>query len=236
MTGRGRAGIILDVSELPPLLQDIAAVLFDLDGTLVETNIDFTLMKRRTLELCARHGADPGLLADRDILSIIEDAAGMMPRPQAEDFRRQAWEILEEMEMQSLTRARLMDGCGELLQGLQQRDIRTGIVTRNCRRAASILIGMLPVKVDVWLAREDVPRTKPDPLHLHEALKVLGVRPEKSLMVGDHPMDIRAGRGAGCRTVGLLGGRQPGYYDETGADAVFPDLRSLCDALFGPDR
>ncbi len=224
------------MSDLPPLLQDIAAVLFDLDGTLVETGIDFTLMKRRTLELCQRHGADAASLDGLDILTIIEEAAAGMAAAQASGFRREAWAMLEEMEMQSVPGARLMDGCAELLQELRGRGLRTGIVTRNCRRAAAILIGMLPVPVDVWLAREDVSRTKPDPLHVLEALNVLGVRPENALMVGDHLMDIRAGREAGCRTAGLLGGRQPGYYDGTGADAVFPDLRSLCDALFGPHR
>ncbi len=224
------------MSDLPPLLQDIAAVLFDLDGTLVETGIDFTLMKRRTLELCERRGADAASLDGLDILTIIEEAAARMPAAQASGFRREAWAMLEEMEMQSVPGAHLMDGCAELLQELRGRGLRTGIVTRNCRRAAAILIGMLPVPVDVWLAREDVSRTKPDPLHVLEALNVLGVRPENALMVGDHLMDIRAGREAGCRTAGLLGGRQPGYYDGTGADAVFPDLRSLCDALFGPHR
>jgi len=235
LTGGHPAGIIWDVSSLP-LLQDIEAALFDLDGTLVETNIDFTLMKRRTLELAARHGADPGALAGLDILSIIEETAATMPSGRAGEFRRRAWDTLEEMEMESLTRARVMDGCEELLRELQRRGIRTGIVTRNCRRAAAILVDMLPLKVDVWLAREDVSRTKPDPAHIRAALDALRVEAQRALMVGDHPMDVRAGREAGCRTVGLLGGREPGYFDEAGPDAVFPDLRSLCDALLGVDR
>ena len=53
------------------------------------------------------------------------------------------------------------------------------------------------------LTRGDVPRVKPDPLHLLLAAERLGAAPSRTVMVGDHPMDVTAGRAAGMWTVGF---------------------------------
>ena len=63
------------MTSLPKLVD---AVLFDLDGTLVETNIDFPLMKREVLALAARHGLDTGGLVELDILGVVERAAELL--------------------------------------------------------------------------------------------------------------------------------------------------------------
>jgi phosphoglycolate phosphatase len=59
------------------------------------------------------------------------------------------------------------------------------------------------------LTRDDVELVKPDPEHLLAALRALEVEPHHALMVGDHPMDVRAGRLAGTRTVAVLTGYSP---------------------------
>jgi phosphoglycolate phosphatase len=73
-----------------------------------------------------------------------------------------------------------------------------------------------------------VARVKPDPEHLLAAAAALGVAPERALMVGDHVMDVRAGRAAGMGTVGLLGPERPsGFFDGEAPDLVVRDLREL---------
>ena len=58
----------------------------------------------------------------------------------------------------------------------------------------------------VLLARDDTPRVKPDPGHLLAALQALGATPARSLMVGDHPMDLAVGKAAGTRTAAVASG------------------------------
>jgi phosphoglycolate phosphatase len=96
-----------------------------------------------------------------------------------------------------------------LLQWLREEGVRIGIVTRNCRAAVGRILERNALPHDVLLTRDDVELVKPDPEHLLAALRALEVEPHHTLMVGDHPMDVRAGRLAGTRTVAVLTGYSP---------------------------
>lgn len=236
MTRRSGPCIIFHVSSQPAILPHIDAALFDLDGTLVETNIDFSGMKGSTVEMCAKRGADRAVLQSLDILSAIEHTATLLSSAEQHAFRREAWDMLESIELRHLAGASARPHAGELLGEMHARGIRIGIVTRNCRRATDTLLHLLPDVVDLSLSREDVSRTKPDPLHIRAALEVMDVPAQCTLMAGDHLMDVQAGVAAGCITVGLLFDREPGYFDGHGAHAALRDLKELAHALFHPDR
>ncbi len=217
-----------------PLI-DIRAVLFDLDGTLVESSIDFVQMKRETINLCVSQGVDRDVLKGLDILNAVEHTLTTLPEDRRESFRDEAWRMLEDIELSYAKAASAKPFAGETLLELRRKGFKIAVVTRNCRRAVSAVMPLLPSVIDVILAREDVPRTKPDPLHLLAALDLLGVSGGQALMVGDHPMDICAGKAAGTKTVGLLFGQPPSYFDSENPDAVFPDMEALFNALFHTD-
>lgn len=208
-------------------------MLFDLDGTLVETNIDFTAMRAAAVDYCASGGADAGSLKGLDILAAIDRAAGSLPSAQREAFRRGGWNLLEEIELGYVGRARPREHAPELLRSLAARGYRLGVVTRNCRRAVDELLTLLPDVFGVCLAREDVPRAKPDPLHLRMALENLGVQASLALMVGDHPMDIQTGARAGAHTAGLLWGRPESWFQAALPDLLLQNLTELENALLG---
>jgi phosphoglycolate phosphatase-like HAD superfamily hydrolase len=63
--------------------------------------------------------------------------------------------------------------------------------------------------VDVAVTGDDVELAKPDPASVVAAIAALGVSPREALYVGDGPNDVRAGRGAGARTVGVAYGFHP---------------------------
>lgn len=211
------------------------AVLFDLDGTLVDTNIDFKAMKAALLKLCGEHGALQEDVAALNMLEAVEHTAAALPESEAQAFREQAWALLEEIEMRYVPSASPYPHAAELLHQLGRLGVRTAVVTRNCSNAVNSLMRLLP-PVDAVLAREDVNRAKPDPGHLLDALQQLGTQPAEALMVGDHRMDIQAGRAAGTRTAGLLHGRSSNCFNGTSPDYVFSDLKELADALFSPHR
>jgi phosphoglycolate phosphatase len=205
---------------------DVAAVLFDLDGTLVETRIDFDGMRREVLRLAEEAGVAAEPWAGLDVLGILDRVAAAAPDPAA--LRAAAEEALTAIELEACPGAREMAGAGELLRSLDAAGIRVGIVTRNCRRAVEQVLARIPLPHAVLLTRNEVARVKPDPQHLWQAAEALGVPAARTVMVGDHRMDVRAGRAAGMATVGLLTpGHPDDYFAPEAPDLVLRNLREL---------
>lgn len=208
--------------------EGICAVLFDMDGTLVETDIDFALMKREMLALGERRGITSSELQGLDILAVVNAITARLGPDEASRARQEAFEILEQIEMAEIDAAHIIPGASELLKALRVAGVKIGIVTRNCRNAVEVSLERTGVFCDVLLTRDDVRNTKPHPDHLLRALEILGSRPEEAVMIGDHWMDIQAGRAAGTRTIGFLRpNRGDGFFDVCAPDVIVRDLREL---------
>jgi phosphoglycolate phosphatase len=206
----------------------LRAALFDLDGTLIETHIDFHAMAQAMMDFARQAGVSPDVFADRDILGIVETAAEDVTERggDGEAFRRQAFLELERMEVKGCANPVLLPGTDDLFRNLIDRNIKIGIVTRNCRRVSRELLARFTLPYDVLLTRDDVARTKPNPQHLWDALRVLGCSPEESVMVGDHWMDIQAGRQAKvARDLGVLGDHDADWFTPCQPDMCVRDLR-----------
>lgn len=212
------------MSEKRDWLSLLDAVIFDLDGTLVQLTIDFDQMRAEVLEIAVCYGVEmdarrQGLLT----LELIADVTAELNRSSSQRaacFEADANAAIEAIEVEAAQRADLFSGVPELLAWLRERGLKLGVITRNCRAAAGAVLESLGPLVDVVLTRDDVPAVKPDPLHLRRALEALGVRGERSLMVGDHPLDVVTGRAVGAFTAGVL---RPGETPERYA-GVSPDL------------
>jgi phosphoglycolate phosphatase len=223
------------------LFTDFDAVLFDLDGTLVETNIDFPLMKREMLNLATSCGVSVSQLAGLDILAIVDRMAHHIRfkegAPAADNARRRALSILQEIELRHSKDAKEIPPARELIDYLKCQNIKVGIVTRNCRAASEDSLVRTGLHPDVLIAREDVGRAKPAPDQLRMALQYLDVEPERAVMIGDHPMDVAAGNAAGMRTIGLLpAGKEDNYYASVNPDAIARDLREILSAVIDNHR
>jgi len=72
-----------------------------------------------------------------------------------------------------------------------------------------------------------VEKVKPDPQHLLDALSLLGGEPNKALMIGDHPMDILAGKRAGMKTAAVLTSKSFEDFEEVAPDMVLPGVAEL---------
>lgn len=180
----------------------IDVVLFDFDGTLVESRLDFDRMRRELLALAADFETDPP--GETYILEVIAHTRRQLiarDGQAAEAFVQQADRILTDIEMEGADRARPLPGVKRTLQSLQDQGIGVAIITRNCRTAVERVLSRFPLPNDLVLTRDDVVRVKPDPAHLLQAVEHLGSRADRALMVGDHPMDVLAGHRAGMHTV-----------------------------------
>jgi phosphoglycolate phosphatase len=95
----------------------------------------------------------------------------------------------------------------------------------------------IPLRHSVLLTRSEVTRVKPHPDHLLRALAHLEAAPDQSVMVGDHWMDVQAGKAAGMRTVGILTpGRPADFFEAETPDRVIRDLHELISFLSGSER
>ncbi len=205
------------------LLNEAKAVLFDLDGTLAETDIDFDRMRAVVRQTAAKYGSPDHVGHLDDILAGVNDIRDhLLERDPtaAESFVNEAMQRLRDLERLYCAHPVEVDGALDLLHALRQAGILIGIITRNDRDVALRTLGILALPFDVLVARDDVSRPKPDPGHVLAALRALNVPSSSAVVVGDLWIDIDAGRRAGCRTIGIW--RRDRMTNPF--DAVTPDL------------
>ncbi|MBC7853475.1 MAG: HAD family hydrolase, partial [Pirellulaceae bacterium] len=161
-------------------MKNVRGLIFDLDGTLVDSQLDFDLM-RSEMQL------PPG--------PILESIAALPVAPAERCYR-----ILRRHEMEGAERATLLPGVAQLLERAQERFIPIGIVTRNSREISLAVLHRLQLKYDILLARDDGP-IKPDPWAVRHICERWNVPARQVVMIGDYHFDVLSGRGAGARTV-----------------------------------
>jgi phosphoglycolate phosphatase len=193
-------------------------VLFDLDGTLVRSSIDFAAMRRAVTTLVSAHGGDASQLRAKDVLGIVEQGATLVTARDA--FVAACEEAIVRIELDALTGAAAFEGALHTLEWLIARGVRVGIVTRNSRPVVTRMLATIPLPHHTLVTRNEAPRPKPDPSHLFAALANLGVGPAESIMVGDHAMDIAGGRAASMRAIGIAHDGATAAFEGTGADAI----------------
>lgn len=185
----------------------IRAVLFDLDGTLVHTDIDFARMRTEIRRMALQAGVAAELIEGKQVLEVV-DAAVQAVGPRGTKLRASMWGMLERIERDGCSNPSPIKGAEQMLQMLKSAGVPTAVVTRNCRAVSVPLLERFNLRPDALLARDDVRKTKPDPEHLSAALRELGVAPGHACMVGDHWLDIRAAFDSGCAaSIGVIGDR-----------------------------
>jgi len=215
--------------------QKVKAVVFDFDGTLAVLNIDFQLMRERFFDLLNLFGIEKELIKERYVLEMINEVYLILVArnpSQAKDFYHRAHQILQEVELHAASEGKLIPGIETTLKGLREKGIKVGIVTRNCGEAVLRVFPNLYDHCDLFISRDSVRRVKPHPDHLHSVMKGLHLSGEEALMVGDHPIDIQAGKKAGMKTVGVLTGRtKREEFERIGADYILRDATEINQVL-----
>jgi phosphoglycolate phosphatase len=214
----------------------IKAVVFDFDGTLAVLTIDFGLMKRRVLDWMKTFRIGEERVRERYLLEIIEEVYHLLTEDnnpsEAERFYRGSHQILKEVELEAATGGKLIPGSKETLDWLRQKGMKVGIVTRNCEDAVRKVFPDIDAYCDVFISRDGVKKVKPHPDHLTSVLRALQVSGPETVMVGDHVLDILAGKKVGMRTVGVLTGYiKEEEFEKAEADFILRDVSKISQLL-----
>ncbi len=186
------------------MLKHIRAVLFDLDGTLIDSAPDLGAAadKMRT---------DRGLpslpyalyrpLAGAGARGMLKIAFDMTP--EHVDFMAMREEFFANYESAMTVRTYAFDGVSDLIDGLHTRGLPWGVVTNKMARFTDPLTQAMPLfaSAAAIVSGDTTPHPKPHPEPMFEAARRLGLAPEVCLYVGDDERDIVAGRAAGMHTV-----------------------------------
>jgi N-acetyl-D-muramate 6-phosphate phosphatase len=203
----------------------IKTVLFDLDGTLVDTAPDLGYALNLQLK---KHGKPP--LTDAAIRPFASHGSrgliglGFGITPADTNFIAMRDEYLSIYDQVFTRSPVLLPGMEDLLQVLESKNLSWGIVTNKPRRFTLPLIKSMGLdkRAACVVSGDDAPQPKPSPATLLMACSQMGVKPEHCVYVGDAERDIMAGKAAAMQTVVALFG----YIDVTdkpyewGADAL----------------
>jgi phosphoglycolate phosphatase len=218
-------------------LHAIKAVIFDFDGTLAVLNIDFSAMKERVFDLMRRSGIREEAIREKYLLEIIDEVYEMLweKNPSgAELFYQESHDILHEVEMKAAERGRLIPGAGRTLKKLREKGIKVGIITRNCEDAVRKVFPEIDDFCDIFVSRNSVKKVKPHPDHLTHVMDLLEISAEEAMMVGDHIIDIQAGKRVGMKTIGVLTGKtKKEEFEKAGADYILRDASEVCKLMEG---
>jgi len=130
--------------------------------------------------------------------------------------------------MKEEEKGRLITGTETTLNSLRKKGIKVGIITRNCEDAVRKIFPDVDDFCDIFVSRNSVRKVKPHPDHLTYVMKSFKISGEDSMMVGDHVIDIQAGKKVGMKTVGVLTGRtKKEEFEEAGADYVLKDITEV---------
>jgi phosphoglycolate phosphatase len=218
----------------------VEAVIFDLDGTLLNTTEIYVGLIDAVLE---RLGLPT--VAREAILDAAKDGEfeweRMLPenrRQDKEELLRRMWSVRDEL-FPALLRERttLIPGADDLLRKIREGGVGIGLVTSSPRRNLEnkwFPLGEPGIKhfFAATITSDDVEKKKPSPEGLVVCARQLGVNVKRCMVVGDTRTDIRAGKAAGMATVGVLTGFDTyKQLEEESPDLIVASVAELLDRL-----
>jgi len=223
--------------------ESIDCVLFDLDGTLVDSAQD--LLAATNCVLAGMDRAPLGIEAFRPIVS--KGARAMLalafPDIDADQRERMVPELLEHYAASIAEHSAAFDGIESLLQRIERAGLRWGVVTNKPEALARSVVHAMgwSDRCAVLVGGDTLVAKKPDPAQLLHACELLKTTAERCVYVGDDERDVQAARAAGMASIVALWGYREAHDDPAkwGGDRSIATPLELCFGLadgFGRDK
>lgn len=216
-------------------MRPVKAVVFDLDGTLMDSKIDYEKMGNRIRELLVSRGLPEPLEDRRKVYRVISGGAATLreyglPEASLEATLAEMETIMNDIELEALDAMELKPFARTVVAELHGEGLGLGVATRSHREYT--LRGLKRYDMLRFfhqvVARDDVPYPKPDPRHLLYTIRLLGVDPEDTLFIGDTTTDLQTADAAGVEFIGYW--RDESWAQrlmEGGCSRIVKDLREI---------
>lgn len=214
-----------------------ATIVFDLDGTLVDTAPDLIHATNHTMRLC---GLPPvaaaelrpwiGFGARRMIVEALRYSGHERTDDEIDDLLA---EFLTHYSANIAAASQPFDGAREVLKRLRSAGARLAVCTNKREALSRQLLTELDLLdlFDALAGRDTFPVCKPDPEHLFGSIRLANGHPARAIMVGDSPTDIATARAAGIRVVAVSFGYTDVPAEHLGADVLIDHYTQLEQAL-----
>jgi pyrophosphatase PpaX len=205
------------------------AVLFDLDGTLIDSGAIILASFRHATQTVLRREIPDAELAALVGGSSIHDQMRSIDAAQVDElvrvYREHNEPLHDELEA--------FEGIEHVLAELKRQGRRLGIVTAKRRKTVELAFAVLPLEryFDVVVTSDMTERHKPDPEPVLTALERLGVQPGEAAFVGDSPFDVASGKAAGVFTVAVAWGNIHPIENLAEADVLVESPAQLLEVL-----
>ncbi|MDH7508854.1 MAG: HAD family hydrolase [Methanomassiliicoccales archaeon] len=203
-------------------LERVKAIIFDFDGTLVNSAIDFDAMKKEFFSALVNRGIEPNAISTSDTiyqsLARVKDVCEKCGKTLLlEELNRVIDEVLLKAELRNVENTTLIDGVKPVIKFLRENGYKVGILTRGSRvyvMKAFNVVGLSAEEFDAIICRDDFPidEAKPNGIALKRIATRLGVDASECVMIGDHPLDLACAIDAKSNFIGISSGK---YDDET---------------------
>lgn len=209
-------------------------IIFDLDGTLIDSSKDLAISMNATREQFGLPPLDPAL-----IYSYVGNGAGVLVRramgPNAPDKTvNEALDFfLKFYRQHALEHTKLYPGIRQVVEQIFGAGHKQAVLTNKPVRISFDIIGALGLQsyfMRVY-GGDSFPYKKPDPTGAAELIREAGVTPSETLLVGDSGVDVQTARNAGIRSCGVTWGFQPEAFEVHPPDLLIRDPRQLLEQL-----
>jgi phosphoglycolate phosphatase len=185
------------------------AVVFDLDGTLVESHIDYEKMGEQIKVLLSKMGMTEHIEDRRKAYQVIRGGAESLlefglPKENLDATLRELDNVMNGIELDALPTMLLKPNAHETLTVLQKDGYRLGIATRS--HGGYAVKALTKFNMSHYfhgvIGRDETPNPKPDPRHLLSTIELIQARPEETLYIGDTTTDLTTSLAANVDFVG----------------------------------
>jgi len=191
----------------------IKAVIFDLDGTIADFNLDYMASRAEILQFLREEGFPQSIFSINDNLFEILNKAEIFLKnhhkeKQVEKIKTSIFSIAAKYEMEAARTTSLIPGIREALKALRKMKLKLALFTVNCKNSVNHILRTFNLKryFDTVITRDDVLIVKPNPVHLKTALNALKVKPKEAIVVGDSVWDMKSARALKVFAVGTTTG------------------------------